>query len=263
MKRVKTGILLILSFLISISLGAQTSFERGEELFLQNRPQEALHFLENAIAEDSVHVQAFLYLGITYLQLNRVDDAISTYMQIFPRSGFEAPRVAYNLGNAYFTKGEHEAARQFYTQAIELDPRFSSAYLNRANANVRTGDLDDAIMDYEEYLRLDPGSSQREPILRLIAFIREERVAAERLRVMQEEAARAAEAAARAAEERERLAREAAARAAEEEARIAAERRRLLLEEVNQSLLSVAGDSQGLWAGTEDFHDFDNEFELD
>ena len=244
-------------------LNGQSSFSRGEELFMQNRPQEALRFLEAAISEDPAHVQAFLYLGIAYLQVNRIDDAISAYTQILPRSGREAERIAFNLGNAHFMKGEHDLARQYYSQAIELNPSFASAHLNRANSQVRMGDLNDAIRDYERYLLLNPGSAQREPILRLINFIREDFAVAERQRVIAEEAARAAEENARVEAERQMIAAEAAAREAEEAARLAAERRRRLLEEVSESLQAAAVDSRGLSVGTDDLHDFDGIFELD
>ena len=70
--------------------------------------------------------------------------------------------------------------------------------------------------------------------MRLMAFIREEFVAVERRRVMEEEAARAE-----------------------------AERRLRLLAEVTESLQAAAGGSTGLSAGAEDVHDYDNEFELE
>ena len=227
-----------MGFLLIISgvqgLWAQTSFSRGEELFMQNKPQEALQFLESAISEDPAHVQAFLYLGIVYLQTNRVDDAIATYKKILPKGGEETARIAYNLGNAYYTKGNSALAREYYTQAINADPSYASAFLNRANALVKSGELRDALTDYETYLSIEPGSPKREQVVRLMAFIREEFAAVERRRIMAEEAARAE-----------------------------AERRRRLLEEVTGSLQAAAEDSKGLSAGTEDVQDYDNEFELE
>jgi len=216
------------------ALHAQTSFTRGEELFMQNRPQEALAHLEAAVSEDPAHVQAFLYLGIVYLQMNRIDDAIATYTRILPRGGIETARIAFNLGNAHFIKGDHELAREYFTRAIDANPTFAPAYLNRANALIRTGDLNEAIGDYETFLRLEPVSPQREQILRLISFIRDEFAAEERQRVIAEEAARAE-----------------------------AERRRRLLEEVTEALQAAVEGTRGLSVGSEEVQDFDGEFELE
>jgi len=187
---------------------------------MQNKPQEALSFLESTVSEDPAHVQAFLYLGIVYLQLGRVDDAINIYKRILPRGGAETARISYNLGNAYFAKGDFASARQSYSQAIQENPSYGSAYLNRANAQVRNGALNEAIEDYEYYLSLEPGTPQRGQIERLIAFIREEYVEMERRRVQAEEAARVAEEARIQAEEEARVAAEVARIQAEEAARV-------------------------------------------
>jgi len=201
---------------------------------MQNKPQEALPFLESATAEDPAHVQAFIYLGIVYQQLNRLDNAIEVYNKILPRGGSQTARIAFNLGNAFFAKGDSAMARRYYTQAIDSDPSYASAYLNRANSLIRSGDLMEAIADYETYLAREPLSSKRNEINMLITFIRNEYAAAEQRRIREEEAAR------------------------EEQ-----ERRRRLLEEVSGSLQAAAEDARGLSAGTEDVQDFDGEFELE
>ena len=275
--KIRSGKAVFMVFFVSFFLilsfpaaWAQSSFSQGEELFMQNRPQEALRFLEAAVLEDPAHVQAFLYLGIAYLQLNRLDDAIETYRRILPRAGMETARVAFNLGNAYFMQGNHELAGQYFSRAIEADPAHAPARLNRANALVRTGELADALVDYEIYLSLQPLSPQRSQVERIMGFIREEFAAAERQRIEAEERQRiAAEQAARAAEEAARVAEE-AARAAEEAARAAelaaiaeAERRRRLLEEVAGSLLSATELSTALSIGSEEVEEFYGEFEME
>ena len=213
---------------------AQSTFTRGEELYMQNKPEEALPLLESAAAEDPANVTAFLYLGMTYLQLDRVDEAIAVYRRVLPRAGGETSRIAYNLGNAYYIKGNTAFAEEFYTKAIEADPAFSSAYLNRANTRVRSGSLREALPDYELYVSLEPRSEKRPRIEQLMAFIREEFAAEERRRI-QEELAAAAE----------------------------AERRRRLLEEVSASLQAAAEETQGLSSGSEEVLDYEGEFELE
>jgi tetratricopeptide (TPR) repeat protein len=233
-----TGVLLLFE---AVSGFTQANFRRGEELFMQNKPKEALVYLENSIAEDPAYAQAFLYLGIVYEQLGRIDEAIAAYRKILPRAGALSSYVAANLGNAYFRKGNAEYAEQFYTQALEADPVYTSAYLGRANARVKGGSLKDAIVDYELYLSLEPRSSKRPEIERLIALIREEFAAAERRKLLAEEA------------EREE---------AERQRRILAEKQRLL-DEVSASLQSSAEDSQGLSTGIEDVEGYEGEFELE
>jgi tetratricopeptide (TPR) repeat protein len=179
-------------------------------------------------------VEAFLYLGIVYEQLGRLDEAVAVYRKILPRAGAETARVAYNLGNAYYSKGNAVFAEQYYTQAIEADGAFASAWLNRANTRVKTGSLRESLSDYETYLSLEPRSPKRPEIERLAAFIREEFAAAERRRLLEEEAARAE-----------------------------AERRQRLLDEVSASLQSAADDARGLSAGSEDVMGYEGEFELE
>jgi tetratricopeptide (TPR) repeat protein len=217
-----------------VSVFAQRDFSRGEELFLQNKPQEALIFLEAAAAEDPGNLQAALYLGIAYEQLNRPDEAMAVYLHYLSLGEGDTARIAFNLGNLYYAQGEDEAAERYYTQAITAAPELGPAYLNRANTRIRRGKPNEALPDYERFLHLVPDSPKRPQIEQLTAFIRAEFAAAERRRLLEE------------------------ARAAEE-----AERRRQLLEEVSSSLQAASGETQGLSAGTEEVLDYEGEFELE
>ena len=234
MRGMNTGYIAAALVFLGPVLFAQTSFTRGEELFMQNRPKEALVFLENAVAEDPAHVKAFLYLGIVYQQLERLDEAVAVYRKILPGAGAETARVACNLGNVYYRKGDAASAEQYYTLAIEADGAWASAWLNRANTRVKAGSLRESLADYERYLDLEPRSPRRPGIERLMALIREEFAAAERRRLLEEEAARAE-----------------------------AERRQRLLDEVSASLQSAADDARGLSAGSEEVMGYEGEFELE
>jgi tetratricopeptide (TPR) repeat protein len=203
-------------------------------LFIENKPQEALSFLEAAAAENPENIRAYLYLGIAYQQLNRLDEAIAVYRYALPRAGKDSDLIAYNLGNAYYTKGNPSVAEQFYNQALAANPVHASSYLNRANARIRQGALRDAISDYELYLSLEPLSLKRPRIEQLLSLIRSEFAAEERRRIMAE------------------------AQAAEE-----AERKQRLLEDVAASLQSDAEETQGLSSGSEDVQGYEGEFELE
>jgi tetratricopeptide (TPR) repeat protein len=140
-----------------------------------------------------------------------------------PSAGNLSATVANNLGNVYFQRGNLNDAEQFYTQAIGFNSSFPYAYLGRANTRIRAGNLQNAITDYEQYLRLEPLSSRRANIEQLVNLIQTEIMAEETRRI-----------------ERQRL-----------------------LDGVAASLQSVADASQGISAGTEGVEHYEGEFVLE
>ena len=191
-------------FLSGVCFG-QSNFARGEELFMQNNPQQAVTFLERAFAEDQTNAVICVYLGYVYEQLGRTEEAIAIYRRILPSAGKLSANVATNLGNVYFNRVNFENAERYYTQSIELNPSYSAAYLGRANTRIKSGNLANAISDYEEYISLMPQDTQRQNIEQLITIIRSE-IAVEEMRrqlAAEEEARRKQE-----EEERQRLLRE-------------------------------------------------------
>jgi len=242
----------LLAAFAAAAAGAQSNFATAQDLFMQNRPREALTYLEFSVAEDPSNVTAFLFLGIVYEQLGMLDEAITVYRQVIHSAGNLTAAVANNLGNVFFRRGNIDDAEAMYTQAIQADRTFATAYLGRANVRLQRGLLDEAVADYEQYLIFAPQSPQRAPIERLINHIRWEFVEADRQRVAAEQAAQLAAIQA----ERQRL-------AAEEAARLEAERLRRLMDDIAASLQAAAEGSQGLGVGAEGLERFEGEFELE
>jgi len=223
----------VLLFFAGLCYG-QSNFAKGEELLMKNQPAQAESFLMRAIADDPGNPVAYIYLGIVYEQIGRAEDAITIYRRILPSAGNFSANVANNLGNVYFQKGNIDTAEQYYTQAISYDSGYPNAYLGRANTRIKTGNLKSAVSDYQQYLLLDPTSSQRAKIEQLVNLIQTEAAAAEMKRLM-----------------------------AEEEARRLAEERQRLLDSVSASLQSVVDSSKGISSGTESVENYDGEFVLE
>jgi tetratricopeptide (TPR) repeat protein len=77
-------------------------------------------------------------------------------------AGMEAPSKAseslaiHNRGVARKAKGDVEGALRDYDEAIRLNPRLAVAFSNRGNTRFERGDLEDALKDYNESIRLNP-----------------------------------------------------------------------------------------------------------
>jgi tetratricopeptide (TPR) repeat protein len=62
----------------------------------------------------------------------------------------------YNRGNAWPSKGDLDKAITDYSEAIRIDPYYYWAYVNRGLAWHSKGEFTRAIADYDEAIRIDP-----------------------------------------------------------------------------------------------------------
>ena len=241
---------------------ASPLLRRGEELFMQNRPEEAAPVLEAALEAEPTNERIFLYLGIVYEQLGRPERAAEILRRGAEIGGQYRGVIFFNLANNYAAMGQTEQAEQMYTQAIRADSSLSAAYLNRANLRVRTSEFQRAIDDYTIFLTLAPTAPQRPQVEQMMSLLRDtmerERVRrAEEERVAREEADRRRVAEEIEREAEQRRAEELAQRQAEEDAR-----RRALLDSVLDSLGGTRGETRALGGGAEDIRDFEDSFDI-
>jgi tetratricopeptide (TPR) repeat protein len=254
--------------------GGQSLFQKGEELFMQNKPREAAAFLENALKQEPRNEKIYLYLGISYEQTGNRDKAIAIMQKGLDFAVLHKDLLYFNIANNYYGKGEGEKAFEMYSKAIEENGSLNDAYLNRANTAVKLDKLEEALGDYRLYLVQEPDTAQRpkiEQLIRLLEGIQTGRVAeALRLKAEEEERLRAEEEKKRVAEEQKRLEEE-RKKQEEEELRVAEEKRRqeeqarqkALLEEVLKSLQMSTEDASHLSAEKEDIIEERNDVDID
>ena len=220
-------------------------FSEGEKKFRENKPEEAAPLLATAVEYSGADPRAWLYLGVCYQQLGKLDEAVSVFKRGLSAPNADKKLLYYNLGNTYFMQEKFVFAEEMFTQAAALDENFGPAFLNRANTRIQLNKLQEASDDYSAYLLCEPDSPQRENIIRVQALI------AEQFAQEKYEAERAAKA--KKAEE-ERL----AALKREEE-----ERRRRILQEVENSLKLNAEATTAVSVGAEGVVGYDEESELE
>ncbi len=226
---------LVSAFVSYPSAASASDFsERGIALFMENKPQEAIPVLEQAIKEAGADERLFQYLGLAYQQLGKWDEAVAAYRKGLAVSVLYRHQFLFNIANSFYAQGRNAFALEYYDQALSARPDFPPAFLNRANARMRLGDYSGAVSDYLLYLSLEPASPQAAQIKSLVDLLGSRAAEAERIK---------AEAEAR--------------RLAEEQAR------QSMLDEVARSLLEAAGDTTNLSAGSGDVQGYDSDLSLD
>jgi tetratricopeptide (TPR) repeat protein len=213
---------LIAALVLSLS-----SLQQGEQLYLENKPREALPHLERALYENPQNEKIYLYLGIVYEQIGDTKKSIQILKRGLNVSEGYKDLFYYNLGNNHFRQQEFTVAEQMYSNALQINGALEVAYLNRANSRLELEEFQDARQDYIDYLRLDPDTPQRENIEKIIALL------------------------GRAIEEAER--------AREEELA----RQKALLNEVLDTLNNASEDTRNLSAGSEEIQEEYEEIDIE
>ena len=267
-------------------------FEKGEELFLENKPDQAVLLLETALTQEPENGTIYLYLGIIYEQLSRYQSAVDILQKGIEKTFQTRDLMYFNLGNNYLNLGNFGAANEMYSKAIENNNNFPDAYLNRANSNVSLKKYPDAINDYTLYLSLEPKSVQKPQVEKMIVLLKSI-IQADELKRLEEERKRKEDEERRKKEEEERLRKqkeeeerrkkeeeeklrkqeeerlkkveeERIRREAEESKRLAEEaKRQALLDSVLDSLKGGSGGTTNLSAGSEDVEETEEAFELE
>ena len=244
------------------------NYDKGVSLFCENKPAEAIIYLQQAVLESGVDPDVYNYLGLAYYQTGQFQKSLEVFQLGTGVSGTDKRRLYYNAGNSAFALGYYDRAEEMYSYALAANPTFSSALLNRANARMKEQAYEGAILDYNQYIELEPNSTQAESIKRLVSLLssemtnkkqEEERLAVENERIRQEQERVAEE---RKKLEEERIAREQEAARQEAERQAAeAERRRKLLQQVADTLKT--NDAETVSVSTQSLIVYEEEAELD
>ena len=213
---------------------------QGKKLLMRNQPEQALTFLYQAVSEGTSDPKIHLYLGVCYSNLGKYTEAEEQLMEGKEKDSANEYLYLYNLGNIYFVQERFQEAEQAYTAVLSQRRSYAAAVLNRANTFIQLQKYERALNDYKFYLNLEPESSQREAIQRMVYLLEAQQREADMSRVQDDARKFAIEAEQRAAEERYRK----------------------LQEEINASLQSV-DNAASLSAGSDETIDYSEDYSLE
>ncbi len=226
-----TLVLLVIGF--TFARAQSKILEKGEELYLENRMEEARSYLESALTQAPGNEKVYLYLGTVYENLGMYEEAVTVLQRGTNYASEHLDEMYFNIANNMFKQSKNIPALEMYAKAIEVNPDLAEAYLNRANTAMRLENYERAMNDYSVYLKLKPDTPQRENIERVLEMITKT-VEEERQRRLEEERRR-----------QEELARQKA-----------------LLEEVMSSLENASEGTTNLSAESEGIEDVEEEADI-
>jgi tetratricopeptide (TPR) repeat protein len=186
---------------VNVPLEARKEMDKAQEALANKKTTEGIFHLQKALAISPEFFEAQSLLGSTYLDEGRLDEAENVLKQaikINPKSVstlitlgelhrrkkkytdaetilLEALKLddeawvgQYTLGRVYWEQNEIVKAGHRVGRTIQLQPDFAEAHLLGGNVFVKLRMAENAIVEYEEYLRLAPRSSQSKQIRELI-----------------------------------------------------------------------------------------------
>ena len=118
------------------------------------RQEEALALAEQALAGDSLHIEALWVAATGQAALGRLEEALATASRLV-RQGPE-PRAHRLRANVLVRLGRHEEALAELDILIELDPDSPHLLEQRAELRMKLGRVDDALADYWTILTRAP-----------------------------------------------------------------------------------------------------------
>ena len=146
-------------------------YEKGEELFKLNKPEEAIPFFEKCVEVKDVNPDVWVHLGVAYYQVKDYTRSLACCTKGLTKENTDHKLLAYNAGNSAYALTNYARAEACYGISIKEDENFGPAYLNRANSQLKQDHLQDAKVNYIKYLELEPDTPQRPEIERLLALL--------------------------------------------------------------------------------------------
>jgi Tfp pilus assembly protein PilF len=172
-----------------VPVQAATALQKGQVALAEKKPNEAIAHLQKAISIHADFFQAQLLLGRIYMdenQWSKAEDALRRALKIDPKAIVamvslgevyrrqkkyqeaqklleEALRIDkssweghYTIGRVHWELKDIKKAGLYITRTLELQPNLAEAHLLAGNIFIRSGLPENALIEYEEYLRLSP-----------------------------------------------------------------------------------------------------------
>jgi Flp pilus assembly protein TadD len=131
------------------------------------RPASAAACYEAALRRSGPDPDLLGYLGTARLAAGDLDGAEQALTEVL-NSRPDDPRAYFFLGNVALLRDDEAAARSWYRQALEREPKWAAPRVNLARFLYARGRFDEAAMLIRDALDRDPGNAEARELLRLV-----------------------------------------------------------------------------------------------
>jgi len=152
--------------------GAKQEFEQGLALFNAGKYEQAIPYFSKAAESDPNYVQAYIYLGRSYISLGRWSEALGPLKTAYRISPKETRKEATSFlsdalvgaGIQSFRNGDYKTAVEHLKEGLTLDPgsakvkdELVKAWTAYGGKLFTQGNFGEAISAFEQALQLSPG----------------------------------------------------------------------------------------------------------
>ena len=138
----------------------------GKSLIEAGKPDQAAPFLEEALTLAPDDSDVIVNLVDVYTRLGRADDAEKLISdKLSPK---DAATLHFNIAAMMANNKNYVEAEQHFRQVLALDPTLVSAQRYLADVLVAQEKREEAIAEYEKYLKADPGAEDAAEVKQMI-----------------------------------------------------------------------------------------------
>ncbi|MDD2791002.1 MAG: TIGR03032 family protein [Sulfurimonas sp.] len=101
-------------------------FEKGTDLFNENKKEEAIEEFKKALAIQSDYLPATFNMAVALGDLGRYDEALEILQEVMDKDA-SILETYDSLGYVYYKKGDFKSAQTQYNTILELDPKNAKA----------------------------------------------------------------------------------------------------------------------------------------
>lgn len=146
---------------------ADAAYERGVAAYEAKQWDQAAHAWRQAMTLDPNCAEAYVGLGVIFLQQGRTTEAEAEFQMALSKDPHQINALA-NLGALAVQRGQYVVAVSYYRRAIGADPTDASLWVDMATSYVGANDLPSARAAALNALAFDPGLQEAQTLLERI-----------------------------------------------------------------------------------------------